>query len=256
MACMICGSHNNVSTVFTYDEPDKYETAMGITRVSRKWCECNSCGIFRQYRNYKLELLNPIYKKIYRSKEFRGETIENAFNRIVGKTDECSENNERVQWLKNALPMTEGTMLDIGSGIGVFPYAMSDEWDVTCVEENEDSVLFINSINIPCLEEITNEAYDLVTLVHVLEHIEDLHGFLFKIKEHCNEFLFIEVPDAEMFVFNNKHHDDFNACHEWFFTLPTLIRLLEGNGFSVMDATRRFYSERGLSRLLVLAQCS
>jgi hypothetical protein len=256
MACVICGSQNNSKPVVEFFEPDKYELAMGINKSRRKWVRCGNCGIYRQYRNYRIELLEPIYKDIYRSKEFRGESIEEAFNRIMALPVNESENEERVRWLKDALPITEGTMLDIGSGIGVFPSAMSDEWDVTCVEENRHSILFLNAINLPCVEQVTDERFDLVTLVHVLEHIEDLKGFLGKAIRHSNEFLFVEVPDAEEFEMLGKNNDEFNSCHEWFFTFPTLTRLLEDCGCHILDATRKYYPERGRSRLLVLAQCN
>ena len=255
MACVICGSHNNAKKLFEYFEPDKYEKYVGIERIRRKWMQCG-CGVCRQYRNYHIEILSDIYKTGYRAKSFRGETIENAFNRLMLLPLERSENKQRVEWLQDVLPMTEGTMLDIGSGIGVFPYLMKKEWDVTCVEENQDSILFINSkLDIPCVEQVTEEVFDLVTLVHVMEHIEDLPGFLGKIYKHAHEFLFMEVPDADEFNYLPKSHDEFNSCHEWFFTMPTLTKLLEDNGFTVMNAARKYYDERQLSRLLVLAQC-
>lgn len=131
MACIICGSHNNSKKVWDYFEPDKYEQYVGIDRIKRRWQQCGGCGIYRQYRNYKIEILSEIYKNGYRDKRFRGETIDNAFNRIMLIPLESSENKQRVEWLKDVLPMTEGTMLDIGSGIGVFPFLMKDEWEVT-----------------------------------------------------------------------------------------------------------------------------
>lgn len=256
MACIICGSLNNTKKVWDYFEPDKYEKYVGIDRIKRRWQQCGGCGIYRQYRNYKIEILSEIYKHGYRDKKFRGETIENAFNRIMLMPLETSENKQRVEWLKDVLPMTEGTMLDVGSGIGVFPFLMKDEWDVTCVEENADSILFINSkLGMPCVEQVKEEKFDLVTLVHVLEHIEDLPDFLAKIYKHAHEFLFVEVPDADEFIYLPRTHDEFNSCHEWFFTMPTLVKLLEDNGFTVLDATRKYYGERQLSRLLVFAQC-
>jgi hypothetical protein len=260
MACLICGSRNASEMVFKYDEPDKYELWMGIKKPHREWRRCGLCGLYSQYRNYPLSVLEPIYKSGYRDPGFRSETIAQAFERINAIPTELSENAQRCEWLNDVLPLTEATLLDIGAGIGVFAHAMSKEWQVACIEENIYSIDFINNVlMIPCFPNMHVSAcgmYDLVSCVHVLEHISKPVEFLESIKPHCGDYLFVEVPDAKEFQVLPSNHDDFNSCHEWFFTLSTLAALLEKAGFEVMDASRKFYPERSLSRIMVLAQCN
>ena len=145
MACMICGSQNASEKLFRYNEPDKYELWMGIKHVAREWRRCGVCGLCSQYRNYPLAVLEGIYKSGYRDPGFRNETIAQAFERINSIPPEFSENVQRVEWLDDVLPMIEGSLLDIGAGIGVFAHAMRSEWKVACTEENEYSLDFIKT---------------------------------------------------------------------------------------------------------------
>ena len=191
MACLICGSRNASEKLYTYSEPDKYELWAGIKNVRREWRRCGVCGLCSQYRNYKLSILETIYQSGYRDPGFRDETIDQAFKRINSLPEHDSENYQRVEWLNGVLPMTEGTMLDIGAGIGVFANAMRNEWKVDCVECNEYSIDFIRkTIGLECKKEISG-MYDLITAVHVLEHISDPDKFLKVLREHVDGYLLI-----------------------------------------------------------------
>lgn len=252
MACLICGGKNAQQLVCEYKKPDKYEQWMGITDVHRTWWACKNCGHYHQTRNYDLKQLEGIYKKGYRDKEFRGESISQAFDRITKIPWNESENKQRVDWFTTRTH-TEST-IDIGSGIGVFPYLLKDfGYPVECVEENEESIKFLDGKGFICWNEIPDMPYWNVSLLHVLEHIEDPDLFLSRIKKICRRHLFIEVPDAREFEMLPIDNDEFNSCHLWFFTLQNLITLIERNGFTVRDTARQFYRQRKLSRILVMA---
>ena len=93
----------------------------------------------------------------------------------------------------------------------------------------------------------------LVSLIHVLEHVHNPVEMLSNVKLDMNKWLYIEVPDAEEFAYLEPNHDDFNSTHHWFFTPEHIVRLLTRCGF-VVDSLHTHMTERGLSRIMVLAK--
>jgi hypothetical protein len=252
MACLICGTKNSQQEVQRHDVADMYESYMGIVDVHRTWWQCKFCGHFHQTRSYDLKDLEKIYQRGYRETGFRGKTIQESYDEIMAISWLESENKQRADWFVNHT-LSEST-LDIGAGIGVFPAQIKDYgYTVECVEENKISRDFIEGLGFLCWDKIPDAKYWNVSLIHVLEHIEKPDEFLKKVKSVCKRHLFVEVPDAREFAYLGKEHDEFNSCHLWFFTLQNLITLIERNGFTVIEAERKFYPKRKLSRILVLA---
>jgi len=262
MNCTVCGSNGWINSVLM-TKPDMYEKWMGVSNVKRRWRKCLGCGLWHHWRNYPLEELEKIYMDGYRNPKFRGETIEQAFERVVRLPVEKSENKARIEWAiktieaPDPLPKYRPRLLDIGSGLGVFPYEMSRLGaDVWCVEQNKDSVRFINQIGIKCTEKMPGVKFDAVSLVHVLEHIEtpveflrSLHGAIKK-----DGKLFIEVPDAIEFELLFPTHDDFNSCHTHFYDIPSLYKVLGRAEYNVIDIHREHYKERNLHRIMAVCQ--
>jgi len=252
MKCKVCGSNGWLNNSLV-KEPDKYEKWMGITDVRRCWRKCLGCGLWHHRRNYSLANLEKIYEDGYRHPDFRGETIKEAFERIMNIPN--SENTKRVEWLTDTWDWPD-TLLDIGSGLGVFPYMMSDHISVRCVESNNDSIEFIKSLVIPCTKDMPDKKFDMISIVHVLEHIEDpveflagLHGSL-----KPDGKLFIEVPDAIEFERLIPTSDEFNSCHTHFYDVSTLCRVLARSVYNVTDIHMEHYKERNLHRIMMICQ--
>jgi len=250
MTCYLC-NNRVMKVIFDYTKPDKYERWVGITEVSRQWAECVSCGFIQSFRNYPLERLEKIYKDGYRHPVFRGEAIGETYQKIVSLPKEHSENMRRCEWLwRYADPCK---ILDIGSGLGVFPVKIeANGFSVDCVEENKDSIEFIRDMGFNCYDKIPGKVYGMVTLIHVLEHIDDPVSFLQGIKKNIGKWLFVEVPSAIEFEYLDKNHDEFNSCHVKFYTQETLRTLLRKAGLSVSHITTTHYGTRNLSRILAL----
>ncbi len=263
MKCQICNNKKLFLTVHSYSAPDKYEKWVGLHDINRCWVRCVSCGFYMHLRNYELSSLEKIYKNGYRHKEFRGETIEEAFNRINSINDKLheSENEFRYVWFASNIDYdTCNKILDVGSGIGVWPAILKRaEFYVDCVEENEISVEFLyEKLGLRCFKslEAVDGLYDCATIVHVLEHIEDADSFLKRVKFHVKPggFLYVEVPDSIEFTYLDKDHDEFNSCHVAFYDGSSLYKILERNGFTVLDMHREHKTkQRNLSRIMCLA---
>lgn len=256
--CQICNNESNLITLYTYGSADKYEKWMGIEDVNRCWLMCMRCGFHFQIRNYDIKKLEKIYKYGYRQKGFRTETIEEAFERI--RNTEDNENESRYIWFGMHIKYEESkNVLDIGSGIGVWPEILTRTgFNVDCVEENELSIDFIyEKLGLKCFNGIDNVLgeYDVISLIHVLEHIEKPVVFLKKIKKLLREGgkIFVEVPDASEFKYLEKDHDEFNSCHVVFYDMGNLFRILKFAGYHVTDMHIEKTKQRNLTRIMCLA---
>jgi 2-polyprenyl-3-methyl-5-hydroxy-6-metoxy-1,4-benzoquinol methylase len=249
---------------FKYDKPDKYEQWQKIKHVKRAWHQCSRCGFYHQTRDYSLERLQRIYQGGYRNPEFRSETIEESFKRISSMPYARSENKNRYDWYSQTCNINN--ILDIGSGIGVWPALLKSYGaNVVCVEENKYSTKFITeSLGLPCYKKLADihSRFETITLIHVLEHIQDPILFLTSLHRLMYSYgnlditseLFIEVPDDQEFNYLEKDHDEFNSCHVYFYSMASLYKILEKSGFLVKEMHREYYPYRSLSRVMAVAQ--
>lgn len=251
MNCLICGK-NDWSIVHSYDKPDKYEKWMGIKDVQRSWEKC-SCGFSQSRRNYPIEDLQKIYSDGYRDKGFRHRSIDEAFQYVLNLPPEKSENERR---LENFMFFVDNSysVLDVGSGLGVFPQRLKDnDYTVWCVEPNKESQRFINGLGIRCIPDIPDYVrFDVVTLIHVLEHIVDPIPFLIKIRSILNSTLYIEVPDASEFDVLRKGHNEFSSDHVYFYDEPSLLEITNRAGFSMEHSFYSHYEDRNLTRMTMV----
>lgn len=259
MNCILCGNDDWLKTDFIFDKPDKYESWMGITDIYRQWLRCQ-CGLYKSFRNYPLSELQKIYTEGYRDPKFRGETIRESFDKVMALPPSRSENAARFKWfIHHISKKTACNVLDIGSGLGVWPYVLKmSGYDVWCVETNKESIEFISkTLGIKCVEDLPTYAkFDIITCIHVLEHIEYPQDFLNNISKMLKSDgeLFIETPDATEFTYLPKEHNEFSSDHVYFYDLSTLNRLVDSCGFEIVHAYRPYYKERQLSRVLTIAR--
>lgn len=264
--CLICDSALCVPATSKYTEPDKYEVAAGVSG-GRRWFRCNTCGFYQCIHDYHPVMLNTVYEDHYRSVEFRNEKLRDVFTRIIDLPEKESENLQRVNYiscqLKKPLPQR---WVDIGSGLGVFPYELNQAFDgdmvVECIEPNQESVNFITDhLELTCdavpveVVHLKRRHYDVVSLIHVLEHLGNPDLVLGRIKDWLvsGGTLFIEVPSASEFQTLDHDHDEFNSCHLYFFDEDTLACLLYRNGFGIKDIRTIEYKHRGMTRVYALA---
>ena len=92
----------------------------------------------------------------------------------------------------------------------------------------------------PSLEQLRGSEtgkFDLVTMMHVLEHLEDPLGTLNEIRTHLLEdrgFLLVEVP-------NFYAHDSYELAHLSCFTEHTLSEMLKQAGYKIMHMRKHGY---------------
>lgn len=259
MKCIVCGRTASWVTIFAYTKPDKYEAWVDLPEVRRQWLRCMNCGHYQSRRNYNPQILDEVYKNGYRAKNFRGQDIESTFNGVICLPNEKRETYHRLVHFITWGADESDTILDIGSGLGVWPYELLKNGfcNVICTEINEDSKQFINHrIGLNCVEEYTGPEVDILSLVHVLEHMEDPVKFLEAQRNNVKlgGKLFVEVPDAMEFGYLSPSHDEFNSCHLHFYSVDSLYKVLKDAGYHITDLHCERYNVRNLSRIMAMAR--
>ncbi len=269
--------------VFEYDAPDRYEVAIGVEHKGywRQLRRCRGCGSLLQAGGSGR--IEDVYESEYRSDGFRDESQGSLFDRIVSLPRPESENIARTDMLCNDLsallnPDKAIRMLDIGSGLGVFPWAMATRfphWRIATVDPDRGSCDLLQSKIAESLgagHNVVSKAafhaagafkdspglaggrFDLVTLLHVLEHLLDPNDFLDNVVADLEDdgLLYVEVPDALSTHLHGKDHDRFNSCHYFLPSERGLGSLLGRHGLEVVVA-RRVRTKRGAINLTCVA---
>jgi SAM-dependent methyltransferase len=134
-----------------------------------------------------------------------------------------------------------GSALDVGCGNGAFLRAFHTvfpEWQLAGAEINETFSGEIKSIApgaeffVPDELEKKGSSFELVTLIHCLEHIPSPVAYLDTVKRHLSRdsLLLIQVPDAEINPF-----DLVIADHASHFSKASLRRVIEEAGLETLD---------------------
>lgn len=203
MTCDICGSSMSAPISALYALPS-------ITSDCRSWTAgrsvkiCEGCGVMKR-------VLHPLAEADFK----------NVYNDYRSYPEPEGRTAKILDFVKDKMPKPK-SILDVGCGQGVglkilcdfFPSANSFGYD-------------------PYSENYKNKPigkFDLITLFHVLEHIEDVHEMLAYVKSSLtkNGNVLIQVPYAIMWPF-----DLVLADHWRHFTLASLYTFLNLNGFSI-----------------------
>jgi SAM-dependent methyltransferase len=146
-----------------------------------------------------------------------------------------------VDGLRGVLDLpASGRLLDIGCGNGAFLRAFAGlraGWKLTGTEttdRNRDAVAAIAQLERFHVGDHgrLDGAFDLVSLVHVLEHLENPVRELARLHERIaqNGHLLIEVP-----FFHDNPFDLLIADHATHFTPDVLVRVLRAAGFAIVS---------------------
>lgn len=143
--------------------------------------------------------------------------------------------HRKVSLIKKLTMIRNGNILDYGAGIGYFAKAMQNSgWSVTAIDKSPQArdyaqkSLGINMEPEEHLTTIEDSTFDVVTMWHVMEHIQQLDSFwetLHRILDE-NGIAVIAVPnsasyDAEYYRENWAAYDV--PRHLWHFTPSTIM---------------------------------
>ncbi|MCH3883788.1 class I SAM-dependent methyltransferase [Tenacibaculum sp. MSW2] len=145
--------------------------------------------------------------------------------------------------LINSFNSEEKTILDIGAGTGDFlATCKNDNWQVLGIEPNKKAREIAASKNITLQENISvvkNKKFDVITLWHVLEHVENLEEYIQQLKALLKEngTLIIAVPNYKSYDANHykKYWAAFDVPrHLWHFSQTSISKLFSKENITIV----------------------
>lgn len=238
-SCHICKKNEAYSI-------DDFKSLNRITSDCKYWPSggnigvCLNCGTVQKYINnhWKQEVMQ-IYSTYNIYHQSKNNSEQPVFEQTSGEANPRSKKILKFLAMLTNLP-TNGSMLDIGCGTGVTLKAFSDlfpNWELNGFEPNLKHPEKI--FNIPGVKHIFTEDlnhiktnFDLISVIHTLEHIEEPLPFLTIIRNKLtiDGILLIEVP-----YFLDNPFDLLVTDHCSHFTIPTLLMLLKNAGLKVIS---------------------
>ena len=140
--------------------------------------ECLHCGLlFTKPRPAKNKL-----REYYKSKEYYShqENKTGFIPRVYEKVKSINLKNKQQMATSG---LRKGKVLDIGCGVGDFLHVMENQgWETTGIEPSEEAVAIAKTrvksqlLAPEEIDKLEDESFDLITMWHVLEHVDDLHS--------------------------------------------------------------------------------
>ncbi len=166
--CPWCGSEKAQINLWLKDE--------FLSKEDFHICECLNCGLSYTMPRPNKEKIGEYYK----SEEYYSHQ-ENKKGFIPRLYESVKKVNLKHKYNLATQGLNIGKMLDIGCGVGDFLHTTEEHgWTCTGVEPSEDAKAIAktktkaNIINSEDMEKIPDATFDLITMWHVLEHVDDL----------------------------------------------------------------------------------
>jgi SAM-dependent methyltransferase len=235
VSCHHCDSAN-LETV------EGYSDWCQVTSDSRSWTKggalaiCKACGLVQKPHTAEW---SREADKIYESYVLYHQSRSGVEQLIAGKTGLKSRSVHLIDWMRRALKLDDdGLLLDFGCGTGSTLKAFAQElprWQLSGYEPNVKDVNVLSEIETveriyERLEDI-DKRFDLVTLVHVFEHIPSPAKVIRDIRRLLHPTrgrLFIQVP-----YFPDNPFDLMIADHSSHFTQASIASVVSSAGYDI-----------------------
>jgi len=248
LRCLCEGKH--LEPRFEYHTPPPGETRFPYeaSYYYRRYDRCKLCSHYFAVNQMRMA---DFYHGGYSLATY-GATLAETFQRIIALPPERSDNHGRVRYISdfisNYFNRTKPvSLLDVGSGLGVFPYAAKQQgWGCTSIEPDPVAarhireVVGINVVSADFFAARDLGRFDLITFNKVLEHVSDPVEMLLKAKGFLvpEGFIYLEVPDGESAALEGPNREEFFIEHLHVFSLSSVCHLAASAGFSVLQLER------------------
>ena len=147
--------------------------------------------------------------------------------------------------IENETQKATGNILDIGCGTGAFLNTMKiGGWKITGLEPDENARIKATSLYSiepqpsDAIFSLPHNAFDAITMWHVLEHVHQLHEYIAQLKNMLTDKgkIFIAVPNYTSY--DAQHYGSYWAAydvprHLYHFSPASMKNLVEQHGFSI-----------------------
>lgn len=242
--CLICQKSDFIQK-FKYSKKPPIETNFNIKNYERSYFSCKFCSHWTS----NLILSQDFYYNHYVESTYQGKYFE-KFKKIINLKK--SDNNLRVERILNFLTEKKinlnKNILDVGSGLGIFPYKIKKNFTNTYSLDPDRSMSFfikkkLNLNHFFCdFEKLkTRKKFNLITFNKVIEHVNDPKRFLSHTKKFLaekNSYIYIELPDTETAEKVSKNREEFCIEHINCFTLKSLNIFLNKCNLKIIEFKR------------------
>ena len=199
--CPHCQSNKLIKLFLTTSQP-----MIGFLSSKKPlYYECKNCGLVTLRKQCSMKDVHLLYDEFERPKNDERQLIEN-YLKNKGESH-FKEKIRALELLEKILPK-ETRMVDLGGGFGEFSSMAkkrNPNWDITCADFNLDHVKKIlngkkvSVMNVNFLQNSFGRNYDVITSLHVIEHIpfEGLELYLNNIHNALKNdgYFLLSTPD-------------------------------------------------------------
>jgi SAM-dependent methyltransferase len=239
-----------LKTAFTYDAPPEVEVRFPLTgEYRREYHSCTICGHW--FSHHGLDM-SALYERAYVDATY-GDRMRQNYDRVMALPSSRSDNAGRVERVlafaaRRAFGKLPPRLLDVGSGLGVFPARMKQAgWrcvaldpDSRAVEHARD-VVGVDAVagDFLCIDTEILGRFEAISFNKVLEHVDDPVGMLAASLPLLapGGFVYVEVPDAAAVV-EGSGREEFCIEHHHVFSPASLALAAERAGFSLVELER------------------
>lgn len=197
--CEICNS--NLKLVKTLYKPQKNEKTFNFSKSKfiKKFYQCKNCHHIFNIHSF-LKNINKVYTDQYN--KIAHNNLEGKFHEIISLKKNKSSNLNRLDFLFQYIKK-KNKIIDIGSGIGVFPFSLKQKgFKVDCVEYDKNANSFLNKIGLNSLRKSIisykiPKKYDFITFNKILEHLNIKQIKIILSNIHSGNKVYIEVPSIK-----------------------------------------------------------
>lgn len=166
--CPWCGSDKAQINLWLKDE--------FLTKEDFHICECLNCGLLYTMPRPTKERIGEYYKseEYYSHKENKKGFIPKIYEKV-------KKSNLKYKYKLATKGISVGKMLDIGCGVGDFLHkAETQGWECIGVEPSEEAKAIARErtkakiIKSEELEKFPDQIFDVITMWHVLEHVDNI----------------------------------------------------------------------------------
>ena len=232
--CPWCGSNKAQINLWLKDE--------FLTKKDFHICECLNCGLLYTMPRPSKEKIGAYYK----SDEYYSHQ-ENKKGFVPRLYEAIKKINLKHKFRLASRDLPVGKLLDIGCGVGDFLHVAENKgWQCTGVEPSEEAREIARQrikgdlLYSEDLEQLPDQSFDLITMWHVLEHVDDLKWQVAQLQRLIkpNGRIVIAVPNYRSYDgrFYNAYWAAYDVPrHLNHFNKTVLTKLFKTSGLSLVS---------------------